>query len=195
MKVLIIGQDITVGRLFEESGHEVFYTGPLVAERCLEVISTSDLMVFTGGEDVSPVLYGQRNTNSFTSLDRDLREMIFYHAALANDVPMMGICRGGQFLNVMNGGTMIQDYPGHTRDHSITYLGQEVFATSTHHQVMVASPKADLWAFGHSQEETEILYYSETMSMCFQPHPEYPRASQALKSCFFDCVEQITGEI
>ena len=69
----------------------------------------ADLVHFTGGEDVTPVLYGQHpHPRTYNSEARDQAEMKVYLQALGLDIPMVGECRGGQFLNVMCGGEMYQ---------------------------------------------------------------------------------------
>jgi len=64
-------------------------------------------VVFTGGADVSPFMYGEKKL-SVTCNDehRDEQEKLFFERY--TKVPKVGICRGGQFLNVMNGGKMWQ---------------------------------------------------------------------------------------
>lgn len=104
-------------------------------------INDTDLVVFTGGEDVTPTLYNQRihpRTNS--NVERDNTEKEVYLNCLDLGIPMAGICRGGQFLNVMNGGEMYQHVDGHAigGTHKAWILGGvlSVEVTSTHHQMM-----------------------------------------------------------
>lgn len=134
----------------------------------------ADLFQFMGGEDVSPELYGQVNTNSYNNFSRDINEMGWYQLAKLFHKPCVGICRGGQFLNVMSGGRMIQDVNGHTQKHILhTIDGGECMATSTHHQMMVVGPKGKLLGWGPTKEDVEIVWYPENQTLCFQPHPEY----------------------
>jgi gamma-glutamyl-gamma-aminobutyrate hydrolase PuuD len=98
------------------------------------------LVCFTGGEDVSPELYGHQNLASYNSLARDKRELLIFEVAQKHGIPMTGICRGSQFLNVMCGGTMVQDlrrsHGGHKHG-CWTYDGQSFEVTSSHHQMIV----------------------------------------------------------
>ena len=111
-----------------------------------------DLMVFTGGEDVNPALYGEKphvSTRFNEKRDRFERQVWTDY----KDIPKIGICRGGQFLNVMNGGEMWQDVDKHgvSAGHdmaNLVDLGGTKFhrdyvlnVTSTHHQMMVPAPK------------------------------------------------------
>lgn len=139
----------------------------------------ADIVQFMGGEDVSPELYGEKNTNSFNNFDRDFNEMAYFQWARQLGKPMAGICRGGQFLNVMCGGKMMQDVSNHTRSHEIDVWidGKKkiMMATSTHHQMMVPSEDANLIAYATlvTGSDPEIVLYEEQKCLCFQPHPEY----------------------
>jgi putative glutamine amidotransferase len=68
--------------------------------------------LFTGGQDVSPALYGEEKAKDCgpVSLNRDAMETIlFEEAVLALDKPALGICRGMQLFNVILGGSLYQD--------------------------------------------------------------------------------------
>ena len=60
------------------------------------------LVLFTGGEDVHPSLYNDTSPKRYcaTNLSRDKIEQDIFKVALDNSIPMTGICRGSQFLNV-----------------------------------------------------------------------------------------------
>lgn len=72
-----------------------------------------DGFLFTGGQDVNPALYGQEPVNSSVepNAQRDGMEKILFNAAKELDKPILGICRGIQFINVLYGGTLWQDLP------------------------------------------------------------------------------------
>jgi len=108
-------------------------------------ISSANLIQFTGGEDVTPALYNElphSRTNS--NPQRDKKEAIIFHIAKARGIPMAGICRGGQFLNVMCGGSLWQDVDGHgiqgTHKAKCEITGQILDVTSTHHQIFQGIP-------------------------------------------------------
>jgi len=67
--------------------------------------------VVTGGTDLNPALYGQRPHPATDGPDdeRDKMEIQLLEAALRAGIPMLCICRGMQLLNVVHGGTLIQD--------------------------------------------------------------------------------------
>jgi len=95
--------------------------GPGVdTERTVELILTCDAVLFSGGNDVDPVVYGagRGGGEKDTDLDRDLLEVAALSAAMETGRPVLGICRGIQLLAAALGGTLIPDllsagYVGH----------------------------------------------------------------------------------
>ena len=80
-----------------------------------------DALVLSGGADVDPAAYGAEphRCTTGTRPERDAAEIPLARRALERDLPVLGICRGMQLLNVALGGTLIQHLPddvGHT-DH------------------------------------------------------------------------------
>jgi putative glutamine amidotransferase len=71
-------------------------------------------LLLTGGADIEPARYGRPNEGSVTvEPDRDELEAAAFDAAEKRDLPILGICRGFQALNVFLGGRLVQDIPGH----------------------------------------------------------------------------------
>ncbi|MBR4623646.1 MAG: gamma-glutamyl-gamma-aminobutyrate hydrolase family protein [Clostridia bacterium] len=72
-----------------------------------------DGLLITGGQDIDPALYGEEPHEKLGSLSRlrDKMETKLTDAFLKADKPVLGICRGMQFLNVYFGGTLYQDIP------------------------------------------------------------------------------------
>jgi GMP synthase-like glutamine amidotransferase len=103
-----------------------------------------DLMLFTGGEDVTPSYYGE-SKGKFTGNSEkrdDIETTYMYQRSRMHGIPKLGICRGAQFLTVMSGGKLIQHVNGHGMSGShplnMKHLGidGEFKITSTHHQMM-----------------------------------------------------------
>src|SRR4051794_2980023 len=84
----------------------------------VDILDRVDGIVFTGGSDVDPALYGEA-AHATTSVrpERDKAEMLLLHAALERDLPTLGVCRGFQLMCVAAGGRLYQHLPdvlGHT---------------------------------------------------------------------------------
>ena len=123
-------------------GAEVCFVGP---EGC-------DALLLPGGGDIDPSRYGQENRGSVgIDPERDALELQALETALRLGLPVLGICRGCQLLNVALGGTLHQDIPGHralsedldrlhpsrTVDPMLTALyGEEFIINSAHHQAV-----------------------------------------------------------
>ncbi|MEU5613472.1 gamma-glutamyl-gamma-aminobutyrate hydrolase family protein [Streptomyces sparsogenes] len=79
------------------------------------VVSRLDALVIAGGPDVEPLRYGAEphERTGPPARERDAWELALIEAALAADLPLLGICRGMQLLNVALGGTLVQHLEGH----------------------------------------------------------------------------------
>lgn len=77
------------------------------------LLSSFDGVIFTGGGDLAVEFYGGTMSELVTDIDddRDRFEMNLAKLVLESDLPVMGICRGLQLLNVAMGGTLIEDIP------------------------------------------------------------------------------------
>ena len=179
-------------------------------------IDDADLVQFTGGEDVDPKLYncGVHPTTMYNPA-RDESEHEVFEYCKANDKPMVGICRGGQFLNVMCGGRMYQNVNGHTirSTHRTIDMdsGYSCETTSTHHQMMIPDKNNGLVIGGvnpslcdfkdyvdgdgkvftvepdEDDVDVEVVFYPYQRVLCFQPHPEYD-TGETCREWFFGLV-------
>lgn len=100
-----------------------------------EVVNCAGILI-TGGDDIHPSFYG-RGTDypdapEYFVEDRDRFEMAVLRAAEANRIPVLGVCRGLQLINVVHGGTLIQDLG---QQKNITH--QRVTPEDKYHQVNV----------------------------------------------------------
>jgi carbamoylphosphate synthase small subunit len=160
-------------------------------------IYKADALVFTGGADVNPALYGEKCLpRTHYDPKRDAWEIRAFEIGKTREVPLIGICRGGQLLNVLAGGSLWQHVDNHNcRKHKIdvfsaTSNGKKVGSytvTSDHHQIM--RPTSEGIVLGSTQLssqkicdkeyldqkdiDVEIVYYPRLKAYCFQPHPEW----------------------
>jgi len=84
--------------------------GPAYAMRALDGV---DGLLLTGGEDIHPAWYGAEPSPHLypPNRERDLFELALFAAARQRELPILGICRGIQLVNVGLGGTLFQDLP------------------------------------------------------------------------------------
>jgi putative glutamine amidotransferase len=102
-----------------------------IADRVLDGL---DGLIITGGRDVDPASYGQQPHSATDepvadNRTRDAFEIALVHGAMRRGMPVLGICRGAQVINVALGGTLHQHLPdviGHTHHQR----GNAVFSTS-----------------------------------------------------------------
>ncbi|MFF7989429.1 gamma-glutamyl-gamma-aminobutyrate hydrolase family protein [Kitasatospora xanthocidica] len=86
---------------------------PDAPERAPEVLARLDALVIAGGPDIDPAYYGEpaHPLTDVDSPERDAWEVALLRGALAAGMPVLGICRGMQVLNVVCGGTLVQHLP------------------------------------------------------------------------------------
>ena len=87
-----------------------------------------DGIVFTGGQDVAPSVYGREkevDADLWVSPDRDELEIPLLEFCISSGMPILGICRGLQLINAGLGGTLWQDLPSQ-RDSQICHSGKEL---------------------------------------------------------------------
>jgi putative glutamine amidotransferase len=83
------------------------------ADHAARALEACEALVLTGGEDVDPARYGARPSQALGTADRarDAFELALFAAARERGLPVLGICRGIQLINVAMGGTLWQDLP------------------------------------------------------------------------------------
>jgi putative glutamine amidotransferase len=122
-----------------------------------ETLDALDGVLFSGGADLDPQLYGQEAhpETKGVQAERDRGELALLEAALARDMPVLAVCRGSQVLNVALGGDLVQHLPevvgdekhkhtpGEYADHEVTVepgtrlgslIGERAPVKSHHHQ-------------------------------------------------------------
>jgi len=122
---------MTYLRAIEAAGGMAVVLPPLGDATAL--LARLDAICLSGGPDLDPDAYGARERHDElgpTEPDLDAFELQLARAADARGIPVLGICRGAQTLNVARGGTLHQHLPGHR---------QVEPATATTHTVHVAA--------------------------------------------------------
>ena len=91
---------------------------PLEQDRIDALLARLGGLVISGGPDIHPSAYGQEPSDKLgpTEPDLDRFEIAMVRRADALGLPVLGICRGLQVINVARGGTLVQDLPGHRQD-------------------------------------------------------------------------------
>jgi putative glutamine amidotransferase len=86
---------------------------PLLSEDPDQALDLLDGLILAGGADIDPASYGERPHPETVSTvpERDAFEIALTRAAIARDMPLLGICRGMQLINVACGGTLVQHLP------------------------------------------------------------------------------------
>ena len=95
-----------------EAASGIPYLIPLNAQAYLsEVIELIDGLILIGGSDVGPIHYQQQPREKLGPIkpERDLTDIALFKAAVAAQIPVLGVCRGMQLLNAVLGGTLHQD--------------------------------------------------------------------------------------
>jgi putative glutamine amidotransferase len=99
-------------RAVEEAGGRALLVPPSM-NGIEETLDAVDGLLFSGGSDLDPELYGQdahAQTNDVVP-ERDRAEIALLEAALERDMPVLAVCRGSQVLNVVRGGDLVQHLP------------------------------------------------------------------------------------
>jgi putative glutamine amidotransferase len=146
---------------------------PPSADGLDETLDALDGLIFSGGSDLDPELYGQEAHPETFGIreERDRAELALLTGALDRDMPVLAICRGSQVLNVALGGDLVQHLPdvvgdekhkhtpGTFADHDVTLeagtrleslLGDHAPVKSHHHQ-----------GFGRLGEGLEVAAHAE----------------------------------
>jgi len=95
-------------------GDPVFVSAATPAAERDRLLAEMAGLMLTGGTDIDPALYHEPVAGA-TDLDpaRDAAELAYWRAAERRSVPVFGICRGLQAINVFSGGSLVQDVPSH----------------------------------------------------------------------------------
>lgn len=174
-----------------------------------QILELIDALILAGGNDIDPAAYGAERhpETKGTNPDRDDSELALARRAWERDMPVLGICRGMQLLNVAMGGTLLQHLPdevGHGdhrinpgsfdgADHDVRLnpgslaaraAGELVHVTKSHHHQGVDVVGEGLTVTGHSALGDDLPEAVEAPGRRFvlgvQWHPEADEASTVI---------------
>ena len=181
-----------------------------LAERPDQILDLIDGLMLVGGADIDPAVYdAERHAETVDTVpERDRFEIALTRGALARDLPVLGICRGMQLINVARGGTLRQHLPeeyGHhdhrrtagtfdDADHDVRLAegslaarcaGELVHATKSHHHQGVARVGDGLevtgWALMDDLPEA-LEMPDRRYALGVQWHPEVDEGSRLIAS-------------
>ena len=164
-----------------------------------QITAQLDGIIFTGGEDFAPAYFGQEEHEKLgeVNVTRDTYDLTLFKLAKDRNIPILGICRGLQLINVAMGGTLYQDLPSqkpsdinHRQDeegtiatHSVSIvegsmmhqiLGQkEVQVNTFHHQAIEKlAPGLKIVGWANDSVPEMIEAYPSRQIIGTQFHPE-----------------------
>lgn len=227
MKVLVVGQGQETVTWLQKIATVLYVdTAEFIEKKQLFLLESGiDAVVLTGGADIEPEWYDQHKhgRTRCSNGERENWEYDLFEEAQVRDIPCVGICRGSQYLAVLNGGELYQDVDAHTHSHDIEFEdGSRVYATSTHHQMFnydAFENKDDIeliaWCKGRVKSaqsmsglkenkitvhhggyvtEPEIYKFKSTNTLCIQGHPEFKHATNKFSEVCLNLIEKLIKE-
>lgn len=194
---------------------------PQYGEHSEQALALLDGLILAGGADVDPATYGAEPHVATTGTEpgRDRSEIALANAAIERNLPLLGICRGMQLLNVARGGTLHQHVPdvlGHERhrpnpgsfdgsEHDVRLqpgslaartAGQELHLTKQHHHQAVDVVGEGLVVSGWADidelpEAIELPGRSFVLGV--QWHPEADPQSPVIEAFVRECAGAVDG--
>jgi putative glutamine amidotransferase len=186
-------------KAIQRNGGTPIVIPPLHDVDYIQIYDITDGIIFSGGPDVDPLLYGEEPLPKQGRIEpmRDDFEFKLANLALTGKKPVFGICRGLQVLNIAAGGTLIQDiesqvekplkrrqdakgwYGTHhvfLKQGSLIYeiFGKDKVVTNTFHHQACKDPAKGFKETGWTSDKViEVLEISsEPWKLCVQWHPE-----------------------
>ncbi len=172
------------------------------------VVARLDGLLLTGGTDVDPARYGATPGPNLWAIEpeRDAFELAVVAAAAERGIPILGICRGIQILNVGCGGTLVADlpsdsgeahssmaYPRHVGRHEVTFeagsvladlYGSSAMVNSYHHQAVEAVGSGLNVVARAKDGVVEAVEHENGRIIGIQWHPEMMRIQEPIWDWF-----------
>lgn len=145
----------------DAGGLPVYVPTGLSEDMLREIYERLDGVLLPGGGDVRPSIYGAETHPMTHEIDdlRDSLEISLARWAYAEDVPMFGICRGHQVVNVALGGTLVQDIPSEIGDDITHDTPDELPRSTIRHEVTLAPGTRLSSILGGSRFEVNSLHH------------------------------------
>ena len=168
-------------------GSPILLPEGLEPEDAVEVI---DGLLIPGGEDVDPRWYGHApEDGEDLDMTRDIREFRLVHAAIEKGIPMLGICRGAQLINVSLGGSLadapLDQVPHSSWNQSLELIVHDVevrgarvvpdgiYAVNSAHHQMITIPGDGTEVVAHAPDGVpEAITCRDRGILGVQWHPE-----------------------
>ena len=190
---------------------------PTVADSALAstLIRMVDGVIFSGGPDLDPSYYGETVWNETVEVDtlRDVSDLLLMRAALASKKPVMAICRGEQLMNVVLGGSLVQDIPTQVdtmvkhsggalhrigvEKGSVLYalFGEDSLTVNSSHHQAVKAPAPGIKVTARADDGIVEAYEYGDQVIAFQFHPEgMARTDDAWLAPFQYFIQKVRGK-
>lgn len=139
--------------ILEAGGFPVILPLSSGVEEIEQAAETCAGFLFTGGQDLAPILYGRERSDAVGEIceARDRLELGLLREVIAREKPVFGICRGIQLINVAFGGTLCQDIPS-LWDTQVVHAQKPPYDEPAHRiTILPDTPLSALWNCGEAQ--------------------------------------------
>ncbi|MCD7930864.1 MAG: gamma-glutamyl-gamma-aminobutyrate hydrolase family protein [Tannerellaceae bacterium] len=122
-----------------------------------QIVEILDGLIMTGGGDLNPLFVGEEPVPELQDVDpyRDAYDFLLLRLALNRQIPVFGICRGHQLLNVAFGGTIYQDIYSQS-DSKLLKHSQTIAREYASHTVQITAPDSKLFAIFDGETSLQV---------------------------------------
>ena len=180
---------------------------PVVDRPPTGLLDRMDGLLLTGGGDIDPALYGEEPDPTAYGIrrDRDAFEIALYRQAMESRIPVLAICRGMQLVNVLRGGTLVQqissdvahwqENPPDRAAHKVDLAPDSSLAAAVHGTVLAVNSYhhqglceigADLRVIARCGDIVEAVEATDADLICVQWHPEQMAATDVHQRALFE---------